>query len=310
MDNHSHVMSLITNRQSKQKGFTLIELVITMSMVTVLAMVVGLFSATPIRSYISIVKRVQLVDSAELALRRMGRDIHHAIPNSIRTKVSGTKQAIEMVNIVEGVRYRAQGPAANALNFTTQDTDFDIWGNFNYADITKTGYRLVIYNTGAVYGNNFDSPIPGANVYSTANAAIGSVIPPPGSHVITPVGRIITLTNPIGAGHINIGGGGWQFAFTSPQQKLFITDGPVSYVCDSSTGIITRYSGYSMTDVQPISFADSTPSAALSNHVSACTFSYLQGSSARNAMVVMRISLTDGGETITLMHQIEINNTP
>lgn len=295
---------------AKQKGFTLIELVITMSMVMVLALVVGLFSAMPIRSYISIVKRIQLVDSAELTLRRMGRDIHHAVPNSIRTKISGTKQAIEMVNIVEGVRYRAQGTATNALNFTTQDADFDIWGNFNYADITKTGYRLVIYNTGAVYGNNFDRPIPGANVYSTSNAAIGSVIPPPGSHVITPIGRIITLTNPAGAGHINIGGGGWQFAFTSPQQKLFITDGPVSYICDSSAGTLTRYSGYPIADVQPTSFADGTTNAVLAKQVSACTFSYLQGSSARNAMVVMRVSFADGGETITLMHQIEVNNTP
>jgi MSHA biogenesis protein MshO len=296
---------------STNKGFTLIELVITMTIVSILSFVIALFFSTPIRSYTEIVRRLRLVDAAEMALRRMGRDIHHAVPNSVRVKMNGSSQMIEMVNIVEGVRYRAQGSATNALDFTRAVADFDIWGNFHYADITHTGYRLVIYNTGAINGSNFDAPVAGVNVYNTLNTPVGSVIPPVGAHVITPPGRAITLSNPTNlTGHINIGGGGWQFAFASPQQRLFLTDGPISYICDPTAGIMTRYSGYPISTVQPTSFAGNVSGALLTKHVSSCTFSYLQGSSARNALVIIRLSLTEGGETITLMHQIEVNNLP
>jgi len=298
-------------KQRMCSGFTLIELVITMVLISILFSVVALFIVTPVRSYTDTLRRLDLVDSAELSLRRIRRDIHSAIPNSIRVKTSDGKQYIEMVNTVEGVRYRAQGSVGSALDFNSIDTDFDIWGNFLFADLSNTRYRLIIYNTGAVNAGNFDSPIAGVNVYSTVTAPIGSVVPPAGTSVITPAGRTITLSNPSNLlGHVNISGGGWQFAFASPQQRLFISDGPVTYVCDPVAGTIFRYSGYTITNIQPTSFANDVQKAQLTNQVSACTFNYQQGAYNRNALVLMQITLTNRGESVTLMHQVGVTNIP
>lgn len=296
---------------SENLGFTLIELVLTMTLTTILFSVVALFMSAPIRSYTDTVRRIALADAAEAALQRMGRDIQRAVPNSIRVKSSGAVQALEMVNVVEGRRYRAQGPSGSALNFNAAATDFDVWGNFQYANLATTSYRVIIYNTGAINGGNFDSPVAGENVYSTSNAPVTSVNPPPGAHVITPVGRIVTLTNPTATtGHVNIGGGGWQFAFTSPAQRLYLSDGPVSYVCDPTAGTLTRYSAYSLSDAQPTSFPGSASSALVANSVSSCTFNYLQGSPNRNGLAILRITLSQSGESVTLIHQVSVSNVP
>lgn len=298
-------------KRSENQGFTLIELVLTMTLMTILFSVVAIFMSAPIRSYTDTVRRIALTDAAESALQRMRRDIQRAVPNSIRVKSSGAIQALEMVNVVEGKRYRAQGPANSALDFNTADTDFDVWGNFQYASLTNSSYRIIIYNTGAINGGSFDSPVAGQNIYTTATAPASSVVPPPGTHVITPPGRAITLTNPTAtSGHVNIGGGGWQFAFTSPGQRLYLSDGPVSYLCDPTAGTLTRYSGYTISDVQPTSFSGGTSSALVTNSVAGCTFTYVQGAPNRNDLAILRITLTQSGESITLIHQVSVSNVP
>jgi len=293
------------------KGYTLVELVLTMALMGILLGAIAKISSVPIQAYIDTLRRADLVDSAEMAIRRMGRDIQRAIPNSVRTKASGSVQALELLNTIEGKQYRAQGPAINSLDFTAADTDFDVWGPFQYVNLANLSYRVVIYNTGAINGSNFDSPIAGTNVYSTSNAPVTSTVPPPGTHVITPTSLVVTLSNPTGStGHVNISGTGWQFAFPSPKQRMYITDGPVSYLCDTSAGTLTRYWGYTIAGVQPTSFAGGVQSALLASNVSACTFTYLQGSVNRNGVAILRITLTSKGESVTLINEVSVRNVP
>jgi MSHA biogenesis protein MshO len=46
------------------------------------------------------------------------------------------------------------------------------------------------------------------------------------------------------------------------------------------------------------------------DNVSACSFAYVTGVSASNGLVTLRLSITRKGETITLHHQIHIDNVP
>lgn len=305
----------------KQKGVTLIELVIVMVLASILSVAVSVFIARPISAYTSIANRATLVDAAEMTLRRMARDIQSAVPNSLRVKTVGNITAVEMVNVVEGMRYRESVPGP-FLDFTKPITNFHVMGQFQYALANATcasnSCRLVVYNTGANTGGAIpsDNPAPGANVYSTVAApACGGCNPPPGSVTITPVGTTVTLSNPGSEGNI-VMGSGVQFALPSPRQRIDIVDTPITYLCDTSSNQqkITRYSNYTITSVQP-----TDPSAAplntgtaaqLTQNVTACSFSYSPGTSQRNGVINMSITLTNNGETITLMRQVGVDNLP
>lgn len=301
-------------QENQNQGFTLIELTITMVLVAILMGVSAGFISTTMEAYTANTNRARLTDAAELALRRMARDLQAALPNSARVKAgAGSIMALEMVNVVEGVRYRAQGTTAGTyLDFNTADTDFDIIGKFQTASLGSHGYRLVIYNTGALIAGNFDSPVDGVNVYSTATSS-GTIVPPTGTAVVTPASTVVTLS----AGtndHVNLSPG-MQFAFQSPVQRMYVIDTPVTYLCSpaATNGSITRYSGYSIGPVQPASaaaLAAATSVAQLTGNVTACSFTYTQGSTQRNAVITMSLTLTQSGESVTLMRQVNVDNIP
>lgn len=315
------------------KGFTLIELVMVITISAILSGSIAVFIIRPINAYTSVTQRAQLVDAADLAIRRMTRDIQRAVPNSIRVKtdpLNPSRVAIEMVNIVEGMRYRA-APTGSAgsgpfLSFTQTNTQFNVIGQFKYALSNATcavnGCRIVIYNTGANTGGAIpsDNPAPGANVYSTAAApacggGAGTCIPPQGSYTITPVATTVTLTNPGAEGQVTLGTA-TQFALPSPRQRLDVVDTPVTYVCDYSAGQqnIFRYWNYVITPVQPtdptVSPLVGGSSAQLTQNTSFCNFAYSPGTAQNNGIVSLTITLSKGGQTVTLMRQISVSNVP
>ena len=71
----------------RERGFTLIELVVVMVLTGIIAVLVGRNITRPVEGFIDLGRRAELVDIAELTLRRMTREIHLALPNSVR--VSG-----------------------------------------------------------------------------------------------------------------------------------------------------------------------------------------------------------------------------
>jgi MSHA biogenesis protein MshO len=48
----------------------------------------------------------------------------------------------------------------------------------------------------------------------------------------------------------------------------------------------------------------------MADHVSACSFIYHPGTPQHSGMVTLGLTLTDAGETITLMHQVHVENAP
>jgi len=313
---------------STVQGFTLIELVITMTLGSILSVVVAIFITRPVTAYVNVTRRAELIDTADSALRRMARDIQRAVPNSVRVKQdpnNSKRVAVEMLNIVEGMRYR-ETPPGPFLDFTTPVTQFNVIGLFKYALSNATcianNCRLVVYNTGENNGGTIpaDNPTAGANVYSTVVAPnCSGCVPPPGSVTITPVGTSVALSNPSGSpeGQINLGSG-VLFALSSARQRINIVDTPVTYICDGSTNQIIRYWNYTINSVQPtdptFSPLNTAQSALLAQDVTTCSFIYTPGTAQRNGTISMSITLsksnTQSGDTITLMRQVSVDNMP
>ena len=75
-------------RLMRQAGVTLIELAVTIALVGILAALMVQF-IYPVFSYIDTSRRAALSDSADTALRRIGRDVRLALPNSTRVALAG-----------------------------------------------------------------------------------------------------------------------------------------------------------------------------------------------------------------------------
>jgi len=289
-------------RNSSQSGFSLLELIVVVILVGILAIGGGMLIATPIEAYDAQQRRQQLVDQGEMALRQIAADVRRALPNSLRLRTVGTGWALEMVSALDGARYRDQNDdavplagAAEILEFSAGDTDFNLLGTFSNLGAFAAGQRIVIYST---------SP---ATLYQ--HAVTGSN---PG--IVTPAGANLTLSASAlypAEQHIEIDNGvtDFQFAQQSPGQRLFVIDSPISYICNPATGRLRRHDSYGFNLVQPT--APGGNSVSVVAQLLGCNMTYVIGTSQRGGILSIEISVGDGsGESVNLLHQVHVENVP
>ena len=68
----------------KQRGFTLVELIMVIVLMGIIGGIMSVFMRGPIDAYFSGARRAALTDVADTTVRRIARDLHRALPNSIR----------------------------------------------------------------------------------------------------------------------------------------------------------------------------------------------------------------------------------
>ena len=287
-------------------GFTLIEMIVTIVVGSIVVAFMAMFIVIPMDAYSAQTRRAELVDDADSALRFMSRDLASALPNSVRVSTSGTVTAIELLATVSAARYRDGGPLSDPtqeLDFTATDTEFATTAAFANLTVpwTSTSAYLSIYNVG----------IPGANAYEMAN-------------VITPAGTGITITafssslgayqNQVTMNFASTTNPTFKFAYGSPGKRVYLVSGPVSYLCDTSVGTLTRYSGYTIGYSQPVSAATLSAAGAtaalVASNAGACAFTLTAGTAQRDALATITLQLTASGESVQLLHEVQIANAP
>src|SRR3990172_5514052 len=101
-----------------QRGFTLVEAVMVIVLTGVIAAVVAVFIQGPVKGYFDTVRRSQLSDVADFALRRIARDLQATLPNSVRS-TDANNYFMEFLPVRSGGRYRAAADGAtNPLDIT------------------------------------------------------------------------------------------------------------------------------------------------------------------------------------------------
>jgi MSHA biogenesis protein MshO len=283
---------------ARQAGFTLVELVLTMVISAVVVAFVSMFISVPVQGFMDQTRRVRLVDSAGSALQRISRDVRRALPNSVRTRSAPDVVALEILSTVDGARYREQPPgtAAAILDFAAADDLFNVLGPFTQVakPFSSTTHYLAIYNVG----------VPGADAYELAN-------------VITPANRQIDIAvdGATGEDRVRVSPA-FKFAYESPTQRIFLVEGPVTYLCDLVAGTLLRYEGYtiasSQTDVDSHAelIGASASASLMADQLVGCDFTYAPGTAERGGLLALEIAVGSQGETVSLLAQVHVDNVP
>jgi MSHA biogenesis protein MshO len=268
-------------QQSKACGFTLIEMVVVITIVAVLAAGAALFIRNPTQAFIDSENNANLTDRADTTLRRMARDIRNALPNSVRTTTNGANSFIEFIPVKSAGRYRAEVGNAisdNPLDFSLAADTFDVLG----PPVTVVaGDKMVIYNLG----------ITGADAYEGTNI-----------RTLQTTGTLSTLSFSGGA-----------FPLASPSSRFYIVATPVSYACDLANKQLLMYSGYAITTSQTNSISALNALATarvVANNVTSCQINYVAGVLQRSGIVTIYLGFTQDTAKANLMHQVNVVNSP
>jgi MSHA biogenesis protein MshO len=290
----------------RQSGFTLVEAIIAIAIIGIIGAIVAVFIRLPVQNYADSVARAEVTDEADLALRRMARELRLALPNSIRINDDGS--AIEFLLTRTGGRYLAAEDNA-AASYPVLD-----FSDSNKLSVTVVGSLapsvvpndyFVVYNLGSDmapanawgYSSNYAAGTPERNI-ARINA------------VTVDAQSTATLTlegNPFGSQTVKM---------PSPGQRFQVVSGPVMFACNGT--VLTRHAGHSITAAMATPPANPTSSAPLTRRVNSCAglFTY-DAAAQRSALVSITLELaartvagTAASSSIRLVHQVHVDNTP
>ncbi|MFA6903015.1 MAG: prepilin-type N-terminal cleavage/methylation domain-containing protein, partial [Gallionellaceae bacterium] len=268
-------------RHTQQCGFTLIEMIVVIVITGIIGGMVAMFIRAPVQGYVDSSNRAEMGDIADIALRRLARDIRTSVPNSVRMPATNCVAAVAAPCYVEflptrtGGRYRAAAPG-NVLNFGVLDGDFDIVGSpvtFEAGDYIVIGSTQSDgnppYNTGGTGILRRYTGVAGAQAtvtFTSTALPVWAEVPGQRFDVVPGDQQAVTYAC------LNVGTSGGE-----------------------GTGTLTRYWAYSFNTTQIVPPGGST--AVLADRVSACEINY-DLTSQRHGLVAIRLGITRGGESI------------
>ncbi|MCW8875624.1 MAG: prepilin-type N-terminal cleavage/methylation domain-containing protein [Kangiellaceae bacterium] len=264
---------------SKLKGFTLLELIIVILLISILLVSVSNITSFSVYGYIDAKDRIRLSQSSKWIVERISREVREGLPQSIREGVSGNIHCVEFMNIVNASTY-LDLPAAGPV------TSFNAVG----FDLTFAAGMLVAI-----------MPINPSATYA-GSGTLGSVAS------ITPTGTqsTITLTGPT------------VFARRSPQNRFYLLDSPVSFCLNDNNGQINRYTNYTISAAQAFPPTGGTTELMGENFsINGDVFNYQPGTLSRSGILQINLvsqnrnrNLTGNSESFEVFHEVHIRNVP
>lgn len=287
----------------KQSGFTLVEIIIVIAIMGIIGALSTLIIGRSLDAYAALERRENLQTSIRFAIERMSRELRHALPNSICVSNSdggpcivGSGSHFHFIPVRDSGRYQDRpgaytgGPAILRdrlpVSPITRDR-FDVLSTNGTNRLSATpGNWVVVYNL-----NNFD-------IYADINNIRQRI------SAVTP--KDINNTAPTADDLDQIQfSGNVSFANHSPTRRFHIIENDIVTLFYMDGTDLKR---------DTTSFAaPNTPTLQtrlLMQNVQACTFTFTPGAPQRAGLLRIDITVAEQGETIQVIHDAHVYNTP
>lgn len=271
----------------RTRGFTLIEMVVSITLISLLAVAAAPMLRLPLAGWMDASRRSSLAHAIDAIDSRLRDDMRRAMPNSVRVRQVGARVLLETLELRSWGRHRVGAtPAAAACPAACS----------GHNDALESGCAAeqCFASFGPLQG---DPPVAGDWVvvnpmtpsglaasrdpYFGGNAALNGEVRSRLVSVAPGAGGQVVRINP------------HRFPSLSPSQRFYVVATPVTWDCDPGTQRLTRRSGYAVSQVQPIAFAGAS-SALLADRITSCSIAYAAISpvNPRGGQVQLRIQLT------------------
>lgn len=264
----------MSGRSFGNAGFTLIELIIVIVLMSIVSIAgVEIINATS-ESYDKMLGRQKMGNAARLAVDRISREMRHALPETAR--VANT--CIEFIPINAAGSYIDIPVESSALSF--QVVSLNTWES-------SVQVRVAVY------------PVVN-NVYELSSTGVLS-----GTASLGPVDINNEIKVTLASLH--------QFPLHSPNRRFFLVADPVSYCIDGDN--LFRYTNYAISTSQPgiLSLPTGLPNRALlvdQVGTSINPFTVTDSSLERNAVVRVNLVFSENGESMRIVHEVQLRNVP
>jgi MSHA biogenesis protein MshO len=280
-------------RRPRNFGFTLVELVVA---ITVGAIVVGMSVAlmsTPVDAYMAQSRRAELVQDADRVSRWMLQDTQEdVLPNSVRILTTANTRVLQFIK-TSGFAFYAPGTSTpEELDFSPAgDNLFHAYGRFPNG--VQAGWRLSINNPGTgladAYLANSSTPAVLAGVNNNADK--------------------VQLNPPF-----------WFRNGPSAWNRVYVIREPVTYICDLGAGTLRRFNNHALAATIPSNAADAqlnsagTVARTLATAITACTIScasFFNGVCQRSVKFDITLSrATAPQESMRVFQELPVDNSP
>lgn len=266
------------------RGFTLIELIVSITLLSTLALVAVPMLRMPMTAYLEAGARAGVSTELDTVQARLNADLARALPNSVRVRSVGARQLLEFLDVRAEGRHRdglsgaAQScpPVASTCSPTNRDSLQAACTETCFTSLGPLVGDVPVAGSDSVVVNPLDPVGPVGNPYRAGAAGIRS---------------LLTATAPVASG-TRFGIAPFDFAALASTRRFYVVSGPVSYECNPATQLLQRHDGYAIAFAQPVAFG-ATPAAPLATGVSACTFNFTRtGGSGRGGVVSLWLRLT------------------
>ena len=264
------VLKEFNQRQPKQSGFTLIELVIVMMISGILAVGSTVFIVNTAKGLNDIKRRDAIATSLSTSLQKIESHLSQSLPGSVRVKRNEFSQCLEMLPV------KAQSFYRDAPFLTARD------------EIQTLSLNADVKGLRAIIG-------------STDNPALYSQLSRANSGLISAVIKHQESTNSSNVSHLSLTNT-QVFKNHSPQRIVRFVHSPISYCIEA--GNLFRYSDYGIKSKQALSktLPKGEPSRVLlAQDLLAASNFQLLGNKSIAAIV---LSAGNSTESLTLNQQI------
>lgn len=267
------------------RGFTLIEMVVAISIGAIVVVFAALFIAAPVDAYEAHGRRAQMVSQTTTAWPRMQADLREALPNSVRVRRNGNFMVMELLSTIGFARYTS----AHGSNFTVAGTPRAVFGNYP-AGQDFVNVHLSVNNAGEEAYTQATSMTPRLTAVETE--PLGTA----GDATIQVVPALPAIN--------------WD----SPRSRIYLVRGAITYLCDERQGTVTRYFGYPIAALQvsrdtPAELAGATDTEVVARGLSGCNFSVTSLPGRPQAMAI-RLTTTRNGESVSMLHSGVVEHLP